>query len=122
MKCFLNSQVLQVLPKLLLIAAVFSTSTVQAVRIKDVADIAGVRTNHLIGYGLVVGLPGTGDKTTQAPFTVQSLKNMLQQLGVTIPANVNPQLKNVAAVAVHAELPPVCQTRPVDRCHGVIVG
>ena len=106
MKCFLNSCALRGLPKLLLIAAVFAASTAQAVRIKDVADIAGVRTNHLIGYGLVVGLPGTGDKTTQAPFTVQSLKNMLQQLGVTIPANVNPQLKNVAAVAVHADLPP----------------
>ena len=100
MKCLLNSRAVRVLPKLLLIAAVFSASTAQAVRIKDVADIAVVRTNHLIGYGLVVGLPGTGDKTTQAPFTVQSLKNMLQQLGVTIPANVNPQLKNVAAVAV----------------------
>ena len=106
MKCLLNCRALRVLPRLLLIAAIFSVSTAQAVRIKDVADIAGVRTNHLVGYGLVVGLPGTGDKTTQAPFTVQSLKNMLQQLGVTIPANVNPQLKNVAAVAVHAELPP----------------
>ena len=106
MKCLLNCRALRVLPRLVLIAAIFSVSTAQAVRIKDVADIAGVRTNHLVGYGLVVGLPGTGDKTTQAPFTVQSLKNMLQQLGVTIPANVNPQLKNVAAVAVHAELPP----------------
>jgi len=106
MKSFLRGRALRVLPRLLLITAVFSASTAQAVRIKDVADIAGVRTNHLIGYGLVVGLPGTGDKTTQAPFTVQSLKNMLQQLGVTIPANVNPQLKNVAAVAVHADLPP----------------
>ena len=77
-----------------------------AARIKDVADIAGVRSNHLVGYGLVVGLPGTGDQTTQTPFTVQSLKNMLQQLGVTVPPNVNPQLKNVAAVAVNAELPP----------------
>jgi flagellar P-ring protein FlgI len=79
---------------------------VQAARVKDVADIAGVRSNKLVGYGLVVGLAGTGDQTTQAPFTVQSLKNMLQQLGVTVPPNVNPQLKNVAAVAVHAEIPP----------------
>jgi len=78
----------------------------QAARVKDVADIAGVRSNKLVGYGLVVGLAGTGDQTTQAPFTVQSLKNMLQQLGVTVPPNVNPQLKNVAAVAVHAEIPP----------------
>ena len=79
---------------------------VQAARVKDVADIAGARSNKLVGYGLVVGLAGTGDQTTQAPFTVQSLKNMLQQLGVTVPPNVNPQLKNVAAVAVHAEIPP----------------
>ena len=90
----------------LVLALLVVPTTADAVRIKDVADIAGVRSNHLVGYGLVVGLPGSGDKTTQAPFTVQSLKNMLQQLGVTIPANVNPQLKNVAAVAVHAELPP----------------
>jgi flagellar P-ring protein FlgI len=65
-----------------------------------------VRSNQLVGYGLVVGLDGTGDQTSQAPFTVQSLKNMLASFGVTIPPNVNPQLKNVAAVAIHAELPP----------------
>ena len=53
-------------------------------RIKDLADIAGVRSNQLIGYGLVIGLDGTGDQTTQAPFTAQSLRNMLSQLGVTI--------------------------------------
>lgn len=76
-----------------------------AERIKDLADITGVRSNPLIGYGLVVGLDGTGDQTSQAPFTVQSLKAMLTQLGVTIPAGVSPQLKNVAAVAIHAELP-----------------
>ncbi|WP_242522985.1 flagellar basal body P-ring protein FlgI [Thiocystis minor] len=75
-------------------------------RIKDLANIAGVRDNQLIGYGLVVGLNGTGDQTTQAPFTVQSLKNMLGQLGVTIPPNVNPQLKNVAAVMITADLAP----------------
>lgn len=77
-----------------------------AERIKDLARIEGVRTNALIGYGLVVGLDGTGDQTTQAPFTTQSLRAMLGQLGVELPANVNPQLKNVAAVAIHAELPP----------------
>lgn len=75
-------------------------------RIKDLATIAGVRDNQLVGYGLVVGLNGTGDQTTQAPFTVQSLKNMLGQLGVTIPPNVNPQLKNVAAVMLTADLVP----------------
>jgi flagellar P-ring protein precursor FlgI len=78
----------------------------KAERIKDVAQVQGVRTNQLIGYGLVVGLSGTGDQTSQAPFTVQSLTNMLAQLGVTVPANVTPQLKNVAAVSVHAVLPP----------------
>ncbi len=77
----------------------------RAERIKDMAQVQGVRTNQLIGYGLVVGLNGTGDQTSQAPFTVQSLTNMLAQLGVTVPANVTPQLKNVAAVSVHAVLP-----------------
>ncbi len=77
----------------------------RADRIKDLAQVRGVRTNQLIGYGLVGGLDGTGDQTSQAPFTVQSLKNMLAQLGVTVPPNVNPQLKNIAAVSVSAELP-----------------
>jgi flagellar P-ring protein precursor FlgI len=83
-----------------------SPSWARAERVKDVAQVQGVRTNQLIGYGLVVGLSGTGDQTSQAPFTVQSLTNMLAQLGVTVPANVTPQLKNVAAVSVHAVLPP----------------
>ncbi|MBF6025593.1 flagellar basal body P-ring protein FlgI [Lysobacter niastensis] len=77
-----------------------------AERIKDLAQVAGVRGNPLVGYGLVVGLDGSGDRTSQTPFTVQSLKTMLDQLGVSIPPGVNPQLKNVAAVAIHAELPP----------------
>lgn len=75
-------------------------------RIKDLASVGGVRGNALVGYGLVVGLDGSGDRTSQAPFTVQSLRNMLNELGVQVPSNVNPQLKNVAAVAIHAELPP----------------
>lgn len=79
---------------------------VHADRVKDLADVQGVRSNALIGYGLVVGLNGTGDQTTQAPFTIQSLESMLRQLGVTVPTTTNPQLKNVAAVTVHAELPP----------------
>ncbi len=78
----------------------------QAERIKDVASIAGVRANQLVGYGLVVGLDGTGDQTSQAPFTVQSMKSMLAQFGIDLPPEVNPQLKNVAAVSMHAELPP----------------
>ena len=78
----------------------------RADRIKDIASVAGVRTNQLLGYGLVVGLDGTGDQTTQTPFTIQSIQNMLLRFGVTIPPNTNPQLKNVAAVTVTADLPP----------------
>jgi len=76
-----------------------------AQRLKDLADIAGVRSNQLVGYGLVVGLSGTGDQTTQTPFTVQTFNNMLREFGIQLPPNVSPQLKNVAAVSVHAELP-----------------
>ena len=75
-------------------------------RIKDVAAIAGVRSNQLVGYGVVVGLDGTGDQTTQTPFTVQSLTSMLIQLGVTLPPGLNLQLRNVAAVMITAQLPP----------------
>jgi flagellar P-ring protein precursor FlgI len=78
----------------------------RADRIKDIASVSGVRSNQLFGYGLVVGLDGTGDQTTQAPFTIQSIANMLAKFGVTIPAGSNPQLKNVAAVTVTADLPP----------------
>lgn len=81
------------------------TSVSQAERIKDLASIQGVRDNPLIGYGLVVGLDGSGDQVRQAPFTQQSLTNMLSQLGVTIPQGSNMQLKNVAAVIVTARLP-----------------
>jgi flagellar P-ring protein precursor FlgI len=76
-----------------------------AERVKDIASVAGVRGNQLVGYGLVVGLDGTGDQTSQAPFTIQSIKNMLAKFGVTIPSTANPQLKNVAAVTVTADLP-----------------
>ena len=74
-------------------------------RIRDLATIQGVRDNQLIGYGLVVGLDGTGDQTAQTPFTTQSLNNMLSQLGITVPTGTNMQLKNVAAVMVTASLP-----------------
>nr|MBO2514155.1 flagellar biosynthesis protein FlgI [Gammaproteobacteria bacterium] len=87
-----------------LLAAAFAASAEE--RVKDLASVAGVRSNQLVGYGLVVGLDGTGDQTTQAPFTTQSLRNMLAQLGVTIPPGTNLQLRNVAAVMVHADLPP----------------
>ncbi len=96
--------------KLLVVAVVVvalgSPGVAVSETVRDLASVQGVRSNQLVGYGLVVGLDGTGDQTSQAPFTVQSLKNMLARFGVTIPANVNPQLKNVAAVSVQAELPP----------------
>lgn len=84
----------------------FLTEQAHADRVKDIASVAGVRNNQLVGYGLVVGLNGTGDSTSQAPFTVQAIVNMLTQFGVTVPSGVRLQLKNVAAVTVHAELPP----------------
>jgi flagellar P-ring protein precursor FlgI len=86
-----------------------------AVRIKEVASVQGVRPNQLVGYGLVVGLDGTGDQTTQTPFTTQSLNAMLQQLGVTIPPGTGMQLKNVASVLVTATLPAFAQPgQPLD--------
>lgn len=74
-------------------------------RIKDLASIQGVRNNQLIGYGLVVGLDGSGDMTTQTPFTVQSVISMLGQLGINLPPGINLQLRNVAAVMVTATMP-----------------
>ncbi|HRH89376.1 MAG TPA: flagellar basal body P-ring protein FlgI [Rubrivivax sp.] len=97
---------------LLVLTAVLASSALwwplqaEAARIKEVSSVAGVRANQLSGYGLVVGLDGTGDMTTQAPFTTQSLISMLQQLGVTIPPGTSLQLRNVAAVMVTASLPP----------------
>ncbi len=81
----------------------------QAVRLKEIAAVQGVRSNQLMGYGLVVGLDGTGDQTTQTPFTTQSLTAMLQQMGVNLPAGTNMQLKNVASVLVTATLPAFAQ-------------
>src|SRR5690625_3940876 len=80
-------------------------TAVQAERIKDLASIQGVRENPLVGYGLVVGLDGSGDQVRQSPFTQQSLTNMLSQLGITMPQGSNMQLRNVAAVMVTANLP-----------------
>jgi flagellar P-ring protein precursor FlgI len=77
----------------------------QATRIKDVAAVQGVRTNQLTGYGLVVGLDGTGDQSSQMPYTGQTLNNYLQQLGITLPPGANFQPRNVAAVLVTAQLP-----------------
>ncbi len=90
----------------MLCAAMAFSQAVRAERIKDLASIAGVRNNQLIGYGIVVGLDGSGDQTTQTPFTVQSIVNMLSNMGVTMPPGTSLQLKNVAAVIVTATLPP----------------
>ena len=88
------------------LALAFMPALALAERVKDISQVQGVRGNQLVGYGLVVGLDSSGDQVTQTPFTVQSIKSMLAQLGVNVPANINPQTKNVAAVMVHAELPP----------------
>src|SRR3954453_20888356 len=83
----------------------FAATQVHAQRVKDLTQIQGVRTNQLIGYGLVVGLDGTGDQTTQTPFTTQSLQSMLSQLGMQLPPGTQLQLKNIAAVMVTWSLP-----------------
>jgi flagellar P-ring protein precursor FlgI len=85
---------------LLTLPMVFNTANAE--RIKDITSIAGVRSNQLIGYGLVVGLDGSGDK---APFTTQTFKNMMAEFGITIPSGSDPKLKNVAAVSITAEMP-----------------
>ncbi len=89
----------------LILLAGLLAAPARADRIKDLASIQGVRANQLIGYGLVVGLDGSGDQVRQSPFTQQSLTNMLSQLGVTVPQGTNMQVKNVAAVMVTARLP-----------------
>ena len=90
-------------------AALWWPAGAHAARIKEVAAVQGVRTNQLIGYGLVVGLDGTGDQTTSTPFTQQSLNALLQQMGVTVPPGTTMQVKNVAAVMVTAQLPAFAQ-------------
>jgi flagellar P-ring protein precursor FlgI len=91
---------------LLLVLLACAPTAAHADKIRDLASVGGVRSNQLIGYGLVVGLDGSGDQTTQAPFTTQSLENMLQQFGITVPPTARPQLKNAAAVTITADLPP----------------
>ena len=93
----------------LLIALSAFSHLARAEKVRDLASFAGVRDNQLVGYGLVVGLDGSGDQTMQAPFTGQSLNNMLSQLGITVPPGTNMQLRNVAAVMVTADLPPFAQ-------------
>ena len=84
-------------------------ATAESERIRDLASVAGVRVNQLIGYGVVVGLDGSGDATNQVQFTGQSVQSLLSQFGVTLPPGVNPQMKNVAAVMVTAALPAFAQ-------------
>ncbi len=86
---------------ILLLSLTLSTA-VFADRIKDLASIEGVRTNQLVGYGLVVGLDGTGDNNN---FTDQTFRNMLDQFGITMPPGQNLRTRNLAAVAVNADLP-----------------
>jgi flagellar P-ring protein precursor FlgI len=88
-----------------LLGLALTAQPAHAERIKDLATMQGVRNNQLLGYGLVVGLDGSGDQTTQAPFTAQSVNSMLSQLGIQLPPGVTPQLRNSAAVMVTAQLP-----------------
>ncbi len=96
--------------KLLLLALVLLFSLESAIanvntsRLKDLITVSGVRDNQLVGYGLVVGLDGTGDR--RANFTSETFRNLLNNMGVAMPPNVNPQSRNIAAVAIHANLPP----------------
>ena len=94
MKCFL-----------LFLIMLLQSNQLYAERIKDLSAVQGMRDNQLIGYGLVVGLDGSGDSVGQVAYTAQSLKNMLTQLGVVLPPGVSPKPKNVAAVMLHATLP-----------------
>lgn len=98
---------LRLLGFLSLVAFLGFTSLAHGMRIKEVASIEGVRSNQLTGFGLIVGLDGTGDQTTQMPYTTQGLSNYLQQLGITLTTTTLAQLqmKNVAAVLVTAQLP-----------------
>lgn len=106
LKALIATLVITSLVSLAVVVMLLTSGSAHAERVKDLASVAGVRGNQLVGYGLVVGLDGTGDQTSQTPFTIQSIRSMLAQFGITVPANVNPQLKNVAAVTVRAELPP----------------
>ena len=94
---------------MLALAIMWPSGPASATRIKEVAAVQGVRSNALTGYGIVVGLDGTGDQTTQTPFTTQSIQAMLQQMGVTVPPGAAMQLRNVAAVIVTAQLPAFAQ-------------
>src|SRR5690606_33570480 len=91
----------KLLPLLLLLAL----PCARAVPLMDLVDVEGIRDNQVLGYGLVVGLDGSGDKN-QVRFTTQAMANLVKQFGVNLPANVDPKLKNVASVTVTASVPP----------------
>ncbi|TJZ73824.1 flagellar basal body P-ring protein FlgI [Chitiniphilus eburneus] len=98
-----------------LCATCLTMMAAHAEKVRDLASFAGVRANQLVGYGLVVGLDGSGDQTTQTPFTVQSVINMLGNLGIQVPSGGNLQLKNVAAVTVTTSLPAFARPgQPLD--------
>jgi flagellar P-ring protein precursor FlgI len=87
----------------------------EAAKLREISSFAGIRSNQLIGYGLVVGLDGSGDQTTQTPFTIQTTLSLMQALGVTLPANTRMQLRNTAAVMVTATLPSFAKPgQPID--------
>ena len=107
--------------KFLALIFYWQTTAAHAERIRDLTSVQGGGQNSLIGYGLVVGLDGTGDQTTQTPFTTQTLNNMLSQLGITVPTGTNMQLKNVAAVMVTA-ISGVWTSGANHRCGGFLHG
>lgn len=90
---------------LMIFQLVLPSAPAHADRLKDIANLHGVQANQLVGVGLVTGLDGTGDQTTQAPFTAESFRAYLNQFGIPMPAGQNFQLRNVAVVSVQAELP-----------------
>lgn len=102
MRIFLSSSRIAAL---FMVVCALMIKPAKAVPLMDVVDIEGIRTNQLVGYGLVVGLDGTGDKN-QVKFTSQSTVNMVKQFGINLPPNVDPKLKNAAAVMVTATIPP----------------
>ena len=106
MKQFCDRGLTLFLTSSLLFSSIGLVPNVAAEGIKDLAMVEGARTNQLVGFGLVVGLDGTGDQVTQTPFTIQAARSMLQQFGVNLPPGINPQTKNMASVIVTADLPP----------------
>ena len=107
MRARLASRLAGLLGLVLILAA--SPAALAFERVRDIAGIAGVRVNQLIGYGVIVGLDGSGDATNQVQFTGQSVQSLLSQFGVTLPPGVTPQMRNVAAVMVTAQLPAFAQ-------------